>query len=70
GRLKIGDPFVNEGLLGILCEGRLIEEIDDFYGHKAVVPTVGGQCWIYGFNKWVLDESDPFQNGFTIGDIW
>ncbi|MDC7291024.1 proline racemase family protein [Blautia schinkii] len=70
GRLKAGEPFMNEGLLGIQFEGRIVEEIDDFYGHKAVVPTVGGQCWIYGFNKWVLDESDPFPNGFTIGDIW
>ncbi len=70
GNLKLNEPFMNEGLLGIQFEGRLIEEIADFHGHRAVVPTVGGQCWIYGFNKWVLDESDPFPNGFTIGDIW
>lgn len=70
GRLKLNEPFINEGLLGIQFEGRLVDEIDDFYGHKAVVPTVGGECWIYGYSKWVLDESDPFPNGFKIGDIW
>lgn len=70
GNLKVGDPFVNEGLLGIKFDCYIKEEIDDFYGHKAVVPVVGGGGWIYGYSKWVLDEDDPFQNGFTIGDIW
>lgn len=70
GRLKIGEEIINEGLLGIQFTGKLTEEIEDFHGHPAVVPVVGGQCWIYGFNKWVLDESDPFPEGFTIGDIW
>lgn len=70
GLLDIGEEIVNEGLLGIKFTGKLTEKIDDFHGNTAVVPEVGGQCWIYGFNKWVLDESDPFPNGFTIGDIW
>lgn len=70
GRLKKGEAFMNEGLLGIRFEGRIIDELGDFHGHKAIVPTVGGQCWIYGFNKWILDDSDPFPNGFTVGDIW
>lgn len=69
GRLKLNQPFVNEGLLGIRFEGRAIEDTE-IHGHKAIVPTVGGQCWIYGFSKWVLDETDPFPNGFQIGDIW
>lgn len=69
GRLKVGEPFINEGLLGVQFEGCAVEETE-IHGHKAIVPTVGGQCWIYGFSKWVLDETDPFPNGFTIGDIW
>lgn len=70
GRLRQDEPFINEGLLGIQFEGRIVDELDDFYGHRAIVPTVGGQCWVYGLSKWILDESDPFPNGFTIGDIW
>lgn len=69
GKLKIDEPFINEGLLGIQFEGRAIEETE-IHGHKAIVPTIGGQCWIYGYSKWVLDPEDPFPNGFTIGDIW
>ncbi|WP_409969358.1 proline racemase family protein [Bengtsoniella intestinalis] len=69
GRLKVGDDFINEGLLGIQFVGKAVEETE-IHGHKAIVPTVGGQCWIYGYSKWVLDETDPFPNGYTIGDIW
>jgi len=69
GELAIGDTFVYEGPLGTTFEGRLIEEtqVGDF---AAVVPTISGQGWITGFADYVLDESDPFPSGFTVGDIW
>lgn len=65
GNLKAGDPFVNEGLLGIQFDCFIKEEIDDFYGHKAIVPVFGGGDWIYGYSKWVVDEDDLFRNGFA-----
>lgn len=69
GELKLNQPFRHENALGLVYTGHLVEEttID---GHKAVVPTVGGESWISGFSKWILDESDPFVNGYTMGDIW
>ncbi|CVK20842.1 proline racemase family protein [Sporomusa sphaeroides] len=69
GKLKLNEPFYNEGLMGITFTGHAVEETE-IHGYKAIVPTVGGQCWIYGFSKWVLHETDPFPNGFTIGDVW
>ena len=38
--------------------------------YGAVVPTISGQAWITGFNTLVVDPSDPFPDGFTVGDIW
>jgi proline racemase len=69
GRLELNQSFINEGLLGIRFEGKAIEDVE-IHGHKAIVPTVSGHGWIYGYSKWVLDESDPFTEGFKIGDIW
>jgi proline racemase len=48
--------------------GRLVEEttVGD---RPAVVPTLG-RAWITGFAEYVLDDSDPFPEGFTVGDIW
>lgn len=69
GNLKINQPFINEGLLGIRFEGRAIEETQ-LHGIDAIIPTIKGHGWIYGYSKWVLDEDDPFTEGFQIGDIW
>jgi proline racemase len=69
GQLGLHEDFVHEGILGTLFTGRLLEEtrVGD---RPAVVPSLSGQAWITGFAQYVLDESDPFPEGFTIGDIW
>ena len=69
GLLKIGEKFRHEGIVGNVFTGELVEEVD-MGGLKAVVPTISGQAWIYGINTYVLDHTDPFPNGFTVGDIW
>lgn len=62
---KENQPFRHEGVY----EGHLIEKtkIGDY---DALVPTITGQSWIYGYGNLVLDPTDPFEEGFTIGDIW
>jgi proline racemase len=35
-----------------------------------VVPTVAGQAWITQHCTVVVDPTDPFPNGYTVGDIW
>jgi len=69
GRLGIGEDFRHEGILGTVFTGRLLEEtrVGD---RTAVVPTITGTAWITGFASYVLDPSDPFPEGFTVGDIW
>ena len=69
GRLRIGEDFRHEGILGTVFTGRLLEEtrIGD---RAAVVPEITGQAWITGIADYVVDPTDPFPDGFTIGDIW
>ena len=69
GALRLGEDFVHEGVLGTLFTGRLVEETR-VGPYPAVVPTLSGRAWITGFATYVLDESDPFPEGFTVGDIW
>ncbi|WP_303974723.1 proline racemase family protein [Streptococcus merionis] len=69
GELKLNETFRHQGLLGVVYKGKLVEEVD-IHGYKGVVPTITGSSWIYGFNNLVLDPTDPFTEGFTIGDIW
>jgi proline racemase len=69
GQLPIGRDFVHESILGTTFTGRLLEATT-VGPYPAVIPTITGQAWIYGLSTYLVDPSDPFQEGFTIGDIW
>ena len=68
-KLAIGQEFRHQGILGTIFTGKLIEETQVGL-FPAVIPTISGQAWITGFSRYVLDPSDPFPLGFTVGDIW
>lgn len=67
--LAVGEDFVHEGPLGTTFTGRIVETIE-VAGVAAVVPQVSGQGWITGSGRYLLDKTDPFPAGFTVGDIW
>ncbi|HEU4918590.1 MAG TPA: proline racemase family protein [Candidatus Limnocylindrales bacterium] len=69
GRLGLDEEFRHEGILGTVFTGRLVEETT-VGGRAAVVPTISGTAWITGFADYVVDPTDPFPEGFTVGDIW
>jgi proline racemase len=69
GRLGLDEDFRHEGILGTVFTGRLVEETRA--GERvAVVPTITGTAWITGFASYVVDPSDPFPEGYTVGDLW
>ena len=69
GELGLDQPFVHQGMLDTTFTGMLIGEttVGDY---AAVLPTITGRGWVTGRTEWVLDDSDPFPEGYTIGDIW
>lgn len=69
GELGLDEPFHHRGILGTTFTGRLHERttVGD---HDAVVPSIEGRAWITGSHQHVLDPSDPFPRGYTLGDIW
>jgi proline racemase len=69
GKLRLGDPFPHEGILGTIFTGCLLRETQ-VGPYKAVVPTLSGTAWITGFAQYVVDSEDPFPEGFVVGDIW
>jgi proline racemase len=69
GQLALGQKFVHEGILGTQFVGELIEETR-VGGFRAVVPTISGRAWITGVANYVLDEGDPFPEGYALADIW
>jgi proline racemase len=69
GQIGLGQDFVHESILGTTFTGRLIEETT-VGPYPAVVPTITGEAWIYGLSTYLVDPSDPFPEGFVVGDIW
>ena len=67
--LELNTDFVHEGILGTTFTGRLLRKTK-VGSYDAVVPAITGRAWITGFAQYVIDDSDPFPEGFTIGDIW
>lgn len=69
GELLLNQKFRHQGILGTVYTGELIAETSAA-GRAAVVPTITGSSWIFGLNTLVLDNDDPFPEGFTVGDLW
>ena len=65
GRLRIGEPFVVEGILGLRFTGRVLEETKagEF---AAVVPSVEGRAWVTGRAEFQVDPEDPVGEGFLL----
>jgi proline racemase len=69
GLLNLNEDFVHQGVLGTTFTGRLVERTT-IGQYDAVVPTLSGQGWITGKATYLLDPTDPFPEGYTVGDIW
>jgi proline racemase len=69
GELALGADFVHESIIGTVFTGRLISETR-LGDRDAVVPTITGSGWITAITQYVLDPTDPFPTGFTVGDLW
>lgn len=66
GELLIGEEFVYESITGSMFKGVATRETE-VGGYKAVIPQITGSAYITGFNRWVIDETDPLKNGFIFG---
>jgi 4-hydroxyproline epimerase len=65
GRLKPGDVFVHESIIGSEFEGR-VEAAIELAGRPAIVPSVAGWARMTGLNTIFVDERDPYWHGFQV----
>jgi proline racemase len=69
GELPLNTPFVHESIIGTTFTGTLLATTRTG-PYEAVLPTISGRGWITAFSEYVLDETDPFPHGYTLGDLW
>jgi 4-hydroxyproline epimerase len=66
GKLKKGEPFIHESIIGSKFTGRIEEELT-VSGKAAIRPSVEGWAKIYGYNTIRIDkEDDPYAYGFQV----
>ncbi|MDZ4794621.1 MAG: 4-hydroxyproline epimerase [Bacteroidota bacterium] len=66
GKLKKGDEFIHESIIGSKFVGRIEEELV-LAGKAAIRPSVEGWAKIYGYNTiWIDKEDDPYAHGFQV----
>ncbi len=65
GKLKVGDSFVHESVIGSLFKCQVVEETK-IGGIPAIRPRITGNACIIGLATWILDPKDPFPEGFTL----
>jgi len=65
GRLKQGEAFVHESIIGSRFIGR-VQQTVDLQGTPAIIPSIEGSAYATGFNTVWIDPSHPFPTGFQV----
>jgi 4-hydroxyproline epimerase len=67
GKLKVGDAFVHESIIGSLFNGR-VERAATVGNFNAIVPSIEGWARMTGYNTIFVDSRDPYAHGFQLAD--
>jgi 4-hydroxyproline epimerase len=65
GRLREGEPFVHESIIGSCFVGRVRQTLD-LGGIPAIIPSIEGAAFATGLNTLWIDPAHPFPTGFQV----
>ncbi len=66
GKLKKGDAFIHESIIGSTFTGRIEDELQ-VDGKPAIRPSIEGWAKVYGYNTISIDtQDDPYAHGFIV----
>jgi 4-hydroxyproline epimerase len=65
GKLKVGDAFDHESIIGSVFNGR-VEKAVDVGKYTGIVPSIAGWARQTGLNTIYIDDRDPFAHGFSL----
>lgn len=65
GKLKVGDRFVHESIIGSQFTG-VVEAATEVAGLPAMIPSIAGWAQVYGANQIRVDDADPYAFGFEV----
>ena len=65
GKLAPGETYRNAGPLGTEFEGRIVKTVA-IGGIEGIVGQIRGNAQITGYHQFVVDDADPFPEGFLL----
>ncbi len=65
GKLKVGDTFVHESIIGSLFRGK-VESATKVGNYDAIIPSIEGWAHVTGINTIFIDDDDPYAHGFQV----
>ncbi|CAH1667717.1 4-hydroxyproline epimerase [Chelatococcus asaccharovorans] len=65
GRLRKGEAFVHESIIGSLFHGR-VERTTTVGDRPAIIPSIAGWARTTGYNTIFIDDRDPYAHGFQV----
>ena len=65
GKLRVGDDYVHESIIGSLFKGR-VEAAAVVADRPAIIPSIAGWARVTGINTIFIDDRDPFAHGFVV----
>ena len=65
GKLKKGEPFVYESILGTQFKGCILDAYEKD-GYKYIIPQITASAFITGMNHLLIDPTDPLKHGFVL----
>ncbi|MGL4999957.1 MAG: proline racemase family protein, partial [Cetobacterium sp.] len=65
GKLKVGEIFVYESIIGTQFKGK-ITEVFKKNGMTYVIPEITASAYITGINQLLIDPNDPLKYGFSL----
>jgi proline racemase len=69
GEVAVGDTRLSRSIIGGTFTAQAIGETT-VGPHRAVVPRITGQAWVYGREELRISAEDPFATGFALSDTW
>ncbi|ESW59367.1 MAG: proline racemase [Rhodobacter sp. CACIA14H1] len=69
GQVAIGDIRTSRSTIGGTFTAQAIAETT-VGPHRAIIPRITGQAWVYGRETLRLSPDDPFPAGFALSDTW
>lgn len=69
GLMAVGEKYIARSVINSSFSGRIIKTTQ--VGNKdAIIPELSGRAWITGTYQHMLDPTDPWPEGYRIGDTW